>query len=363
MVPFVDLKAQYRSIKADIDAAIQNVLDNAAFVLGPAVAGFEGKFAKYTNTKHAVAVNSGTSALHLALLVVGIKPGDEVIIPAMTFIATGSAIDYIGAKPVLVDVDPVSYTLDPNKIEAAITPQTKAIMPVHLYGQSADMDPILVIARKHNLFVIEDAAQAHGAEYKGERCGSIGDIAGFSFYPGKNLGAYGEGGAVVTNNEEYAEKVRMLRDWGQQGKGNHVMKAFNYRMTGFQGAVLGVKIDHIERWTEGRRRAASLYNELLADVERVVTPTQMDYARHVYHVYGVLVKNRAEVQTKLNSAGVQNGIHYTVPMHLHPCYTELGYKKGDYPVAERIAKEELSLPMFGEITREQIEEVVTALRF
>ncbi|MCF7809508.1 DegT/DnrJ/EryC1/StrS family aminotransferase [bacterium] len=362
MVPFVDLKAQYQSIKSEIDTAIQNVLNNAAFVLGPAVAEFEGKFAKYTNTKHAVAVNSGTSALHLALLAIGIKPGDEVIVPAMTFIATGSAVDYIGAKVVLADVNPKSYTLDPTKIEAAITPKTKVIMPVHLYGQSADMDPILKIAKKHNLFVVEDAAQAHGSEYKHRRCGSIGDIAGFSFYPGKNLGAYGEGGAVVTNNDEYAEKVRMLRDWGQQGKGNHVMKAFNYRMTGFQGAVLGVKIDHIERWTESRRRAAELYNTLLAGVEGVVAPTQMEYARHVYHVYGVLVKNRAEVQAKLNNAGVQNGVHYTVPMHLHPCYAELGYKKGDFPVAERIAEEELSLPMFGEITREQVEEVVEKLK-
>jgi dTDP-4-amino-4,6-dideoxygalactose transaminase len=361
MIPFVDLKAQYRSIKDEIKVALDDVLENTSFVLGPAVARFEEKFAAYCGTKHCVAVNSGTSALHLAMLAAGIKRGDEVIAPAMTFIATVSAIDYIGAKPVLVDVDPVSYCMDPSKVEAAITPHTKAIMPVHFYGQSADMDPILGTARRRNLIVIEDAAQAHGAEYKGRRCGSMGDIAGFSFYPGKNLGAYGEGGAVVTNRDDFAKTVRMLRDWGQEKKGVHVLKAFNYRMEGFQGAVLGVKMNHIEAWTEGRRRAAATYNRLLRDVPGIVLPTEMPYARHVHHVYGILVKNRDAVARRLQEAGIGTNVHYPNPIHLQPCLAELGHKRGDFPNAERLADEELSLPMYPELTDEQLGQVRTAL--
>jgi dTDP-4-amino-4,6-dideoxygalactose transaminase len=354
MIPFVDLRAQYRSIKGEVQTALDEVLENAAFVLGPAVAKFEEKFAAYCGTTHCVAVNSGTSALHLAMLAAGVKPGDEVIAPAMTFIATVSAIDYIGAKPVLVDVDPVSYCMDPTRVEAAITPRTKAIMPVHLYGQPADMDPILNIARRHNLLVIEDAAQAHGAEYKGRRCGSMGDIAGFSFYPGKNLGAYGEGGAVVTNRDDFAKTVRMLRDWGQEKKGVHVLKAFNYRMEGFQGAVLGVKMNHIEAWTEGRRRTAAAYNRLLQDVPGIVLPTEMPYARHVYHVFGILVKNRDAVARKLQEAGIGTNVHYPNPIHLQPCLAELGHRRGSFPNAERLADEELSLPMYPELTDEQV---------
>lgn len=353
MIPFVDLKSQYRSIKDEVRAALDEVLENTAFVLGPAVARFEEKFAAYCGTRHCVAVNSGTSALHLAMLAAGVKAGDEVIAPAMTFIATVSAIDYIGAKPVLVDIDPVSYCMDPTRIEERITKNTRAIMPVHFYGQSADMDPILDVARQHNLIVIEDAAQAHGAEYKGRRCGSMGDIAGFSFYPGKNLGAYGEGGAVVTNRDDFAKSVRMLRDWGQEKKGVHVLKAFNYRMEGFQGAVLGVKMNHIEAWTEGRRRAAATYDRLLKDTPGVVPPRQMDYARHVYHVYGILVKNRDAVARKLNDAGIGTNVHYLNPIHLQPCFAELGHKRGDFPNAERLADEELSLPMYPELTDEQ----------
>ncbi len=362
MIPFVDLKAQYAQIRDEVHVALDEVMANTAFVLGPSVQGFEKKFGEYVNAKHAIAVNSGTSALHLALLAIGVGPGDEVIVPAMTFVATAAAVDYTGAKPVLVDVHPETYTLDPEKIEAAITEKTKVIMPVHLYGQPADMDPILAIAKKHNLLVVEDAAQAHGAEYKGRRCGSIGDIAGFSFYPGKNLGAYGEGGAVTTNNDEYAEMVRSLRDWGQKGKGNHFYKGFNYRMTGFQGAVLGVKINYIEEWTEGRRRAGALYSELLKDVPGVVEPKVQDDVRHVYHVYAVLVKNRAEMMNKLNEAGVACGIHYPKPVHLQPCFAELGYVEGDFPVAERLGNEELSLPIFGELTDEMVKEVVANLQ-
>ena len=361
MIPFVDLKAQYQSIKGEIQTALNEVLESTAFVLGPAVAKFEEKFAAYCGVKHCVAVNSGTSALHLAMLAAGVKRGDEVIAPAMTFIATVSAIDYIGAKPVLVDVDPVSYCMDPSNVEAVITPRTKAIMPVHFYGQSADMDPILDIARRRKLLVIEDAAQAHGAEYKGRRCGSMGDIAGFSFYPGKNLGAYGEGGAVVTNRDDFAKTVRMLRDWGQEKKGVHVLKAYNYRMEGFQGAVLGVKMNHIEAWTEGRRRAAATYNHHLRDIPGIVLPTEMPYARHVYHVYGILVKNRDAVARRLQEVGIGTNVHYPNPIHLQPCYAELGYKRGDFPNAERLADEELSLPMFPELTESQVAEVAAAL--
>ena len=362
MIPFVDLKAQYRSIKSEIDAAILKVLENASFALGPAVADFESKFAPYAGCKYSVAVNSGTSALHLALLASGIKRGDEVIIPAMTFVATAMAVDYTGAKPVLVDIDPVSYCIDPNKIEAAITDKTRAIMPVHLYGQCADMDAILAIAKKHNLLVIEDAAQAHGAEYKGRRAGSMGDIAGFSFYPGKNLGAYGEGGAVTTNREDFAKTVKILRDWGAEKKYSHDLKGFNYRMEGIQGAVLGVKMKYIEDWTERRRRSAARYDELLANIEGVIPPKQMSYARHVYHVYAVRVKNRDSVMTKMQAAGIGIGIHYPIPIHLLGCFSELGYKRGDFPVAEQLGDEELSLPMFPELIEKQIEEVISVLR-
>lgn len=326
-VPFADLKSQYQSIKAPIQAALNAVLDNTSFVLGPAVSAFEKKFAAYAGAKHAVAVNSGTSALHLALLAVGVGKGDEVIVPAMTFLATVAAVDYTGAKPVLVDVDPVSYAMDASKIEAAITPRTKAIMPVHLYGQPADMDAIRKIADKHKLLVIEDAAQAHGAKFKDKPCGSLGDIAGFSFYPGKNLGAYGEGGAVTTNNEEFARKVTMLRDWGSEKKYIHELKGFNYRMEGFQGAVLGVKMDHIEAWTEGRRAAAKLYSKGLEGHPQIVAPKEMPGVRHVYHVYAVMVSNRDEAQKKLQAAGVSSGIHYPVPIHLQPCFAELVMRK------------------------------------
>ncbi len=362
MIPFVDLKAQYRSIKTEIDTAIGQVLDNAAFVLGPAVADFEKSFAAYAGTTYAVGVNSGTSALHLALLAAGIGPGDEVIAPAMTFVATASAIDYSGARPVLVDVDPVTYTIDPSRIEAAITPRTKAIMPVHLYGQCADMDPILEIARRRDLFVIEDAAQAHGAEYRGRRAGSMGDIAGFSFYPGKNLGAYGEGGAVTTNRDDFVRTVRMLRDWGAEKKYQHVLKGYNYRMEGIQGAVLGVKMRHIEAWTEARRRAASEYRRLLDGTKGVVPPVERDGNRHVYHVYAVLVEDRDRVLAHLQQAGIGAGIHYPEPVHLLPCFAELGHHRGDFPVAERVGDEELSLPMFAELSLESVAQIVDALQ-
>ena len=361
MIPFVDLKAQYHSIKGEIDSAIQNILESSQFILGKEVTAFEEDFAAYCQTRYAIGVNSGTSALHLALLAAGIGPGDEVITVSMTFVATVAAIIYSGAKPVFIDVDPLSYCMDPGKIEAAITKQTKAIMPVHLYGQMADMDPILEIAKRHNLLVIEDAAQAHGAEYKGRRAGSLGDLGCYSFYPGKNLGAYGEGGAVVTNNPEYNRTIRMLRDWGAENKYQHVLKGYNYRMEGMQGAILRVKLRHLESWTEARRAHARQYNQALAN-SGVKTPEEMPYARHVYHVYAVRTGRRAELQQALQAQGIQNGIHYPFPVHLMPAYSDLGYKQSDFPHSEQAANEVLSLPIYAELTKDQIQDVSRAIR-
>jgi dTDP-4-amino-4,6-dideoxygalactose transaminase len=361
MIPFVDLKAQYQTIKPEIREAIDEVLESQHFVLGPQVKAFEQAFAAYAGTEHAIGVNTGTSALHLALLAAGIGPGDEVITVPFTFVASVAAIVYTGARPVLVDIDPVSYTIDPARIEAAITPQTRAILPVHLYGQVADMDPILDIARRRGLLVIEDAAQAHGAEYKGRRAGSMGDVGCFSFYPGKNLGAYGEGGAVTTNNPELARTVRLLRDWGAETKYNHILKGYNFRLEEIQAAVLRVKLRHIEAWTEARRAHARRYSALLAGTP-VVTPREMDYARHVYHVYAIRSSDRGSLQRSLNAAGVQTGIHYPVPVHLLPAHADLGYTPGDFPHSERAAAEVLSLPMYAELTDEQLETVAEALR-
>lgn len=357
MVPFLDLKAQYRSIKAEIDAAVLRVLASAEFALGSEVAAFEQHFAGYCGAQHCVALNSGTSALHLAMLAAGIGPGDEVISVPFTFVATIAAIEYAGARPVLVDVDRTTATMDPAQIERAITPRTKAIMPVHLHGQPADMDPILEIARKKNILVIEDAAQAHGAEYKGRRCGSLADIAAFSFYPGKNLGAYGEGGAVVTNNDQYAKLVRMMRDWGQEEKYHHVIRGFNYRMEGFQGAILGVKLKYLEQWTEARRAHARRYSELLAPLG-IEVPVEAPNTRHVFHVYAIRVPDRDRVQKELQAAGIATAIHYPIPVHLQKAFAQLGYKPGDFPISEQLAATVLSLPMYPEMSEEQLREVV-----
>ena len=361
MVPFVDLKAQYRGIKDEVREAIDEVLESQHFVLGPNVKAFEEAFASYSNAKHAIGVNTGTSALHLALLAAGIGPGDEVITVPFTFVASVAAIVYCGATPVFVDIDPVSYTMDPKLIEAALTPRTKAILPVHLYGQMADMDPIMEIARRHNLIVLEDACQAHGAEYKGRRAGSIGDLAAFSFYPGKNLGAYGEGGAVTTSNSEYARTVRMLRDWGAERKYFHQLKGYNFRLEEIQAAVLRVKLGHLEAWTEARRAHARRYAELLA-MAPVSTPVESDFRRHVYHVYAVRTADRAGLQQFLNARGVQTGIHYPIPVHLLEAHSDLGYKRGDFPHSEQAADEVLSLPMFAELTDGQLREVAEAIR-
>ena len=360
MIPFVDLPAQYRALKPEIDAAVAKVFENAQFILGPAVAAFERDFAAFCGTSEAIGVNSGTSALHLSLLAAGVGPGDEVITVPFTFVATVAAIEYAGAKPVLVDVEPEFLTMDPTKLEAAITPRTKAIIPVHLFGQPADMDPIMASAKKHGLVVIEDACQAHGSEYRGKRCGSIGQLGCFSFYPGKNLGAYGEGGAVVTNDPVLAKKIRLLRAWGEEVRYEHKYRGFNYRMDGVQGAILGVKLRHLEAWTEARRRNAAEYGRRLAETTVNVLRERRD-VRHVYHLYVVRLPQRDGWRDRLTEAGVQTGVHYPIPVHLQPAYRDLGYAAGDFPICEEASREVLSLPMFPELTDAQIAEVAHAL--
>ena len=359
-IPVVDLRAQYLSIKSEIDEAVLRVLDSAQYVLGEEVDAFEREFARYCGAREAVAVNSGTSALHLALLAAGVGDGDEVVTVPLTFIATIAAIEYTGARPVLVDIDPRTCTMDPAAVERAITSRTRAIVPVHLYGHPADMDPLLDMARARGLIVVEDAAQAHGAEYKGRRCGSLGDMAAFSFYPTKNLGAAGEGGAVVTNRPEYAERIRALRSWGQRQRYEHAAKGFNYRMDAIQGAILCVKLRHLEAWTEGRRRIARQYDERLQSAE-VATPYARPDCRHVYHAYTVRVANRDGCRRQLEARGVQTAVHYPIPAHLQPAYADLGYRRGDLPTAELAASEVLSLPLFAEMTDAQVECVVDSL--
>jgi dTDP-4-amino-4,6-dideoxygalactose transaminase len=349
MVPFLDLKAQYSSIRDEVSAAIEGVFEKGQYILGAETTAFENEFAAYCEASFAIGVNSGTSALHLALLAAGIGPGDEVITVPFTFVASVAAIHYTGARPILVDIDPRTFNIDVSQIEAAITPRTKAILPVHLFGQSADMDPLLAIARRHGLVVIEDAAQAHGGEYKGRRVGSMGDMACFSFYPGKNLGAYGDAGIVVTSNPEYTRKIRMLRDWGAEKKYEHVLKGFNYRLETIQAAVLRVKLRHLEVWTEARRQAAAHYNKLLAGTG-LPAPFAMADARHVYHVFATRVQRRNEVQDFMRRKGIETGIHYPTPVHLLPAYADLGYRRGDFPHSEAAANEVLSLPIYPELS-------------
>ncbi|MGE0391945.1 MAG: DegT/DnrJ/EryC1/StrS family aminotransferase [Vicinamibacterales bacterium] len=360
-VPYLDLGAQYRAIKAEVDAAVIRTLDSTQFILGPEVTAFEQEFARWCGVSECVAVNSGTSALHLALLACGIGPGDEVITVPFTFVATVSAIEYAGATPVFVDVEPRYLTMDPAKIEAAVTPRTKAIMPVHLFGHPADMTPILAIAKRHGLRVIEDAAQAHGASYQGRTCGSMGDVACFSFYPGKNLGAYGEGGALVTGDPAIARTSRLLRSWGEERRYEHLLKGFNYRMDGIQGAILRVKLRHLDAWTEARRARAAEYRAALAGTG-VRVPEERPGDRHVYHVFAVRLTGRDEVRARLDAAGVQTGVHYPIPVHLQPAYRNLGGRPGDFPAAEAAAGEVLSLPIFPELTSEQVAYVADVLR-
>jgi dTDP-4-amino-4,6-dideoxygalactose transaminase len=360
VIPFLDLKAQYQEIKFEVDKTVQRVIDSAQFILGPEVADFEEKYAEYSSTKHCIAVNSGTSALHLALLANDIGPGNEVITVSMTFVATTAAILYCGATPVFVDIEPDTWNLDPKLVEAAITERTKAILPVHLHGLMADMDPLMDIARRHGLVVIEDAAQSHGAFYKGRSAGSIASVGCFSFYPGKNLGAFGEGGAVVTSDPDLAARIKLLRDWGQESKYRHVLPGYNYRMDAVQAAVLNVKLHHIEGWTERRRSVAGQYDRLLAN--RVTKlPAPPSHSRHVYHVYATCVPHRDEVQATMAAAGIATGIHYPIPVHLQEAYASLRYRRGDLPITEEAADEFLSLPIYPELQPEQIENIATAL--
>jgi dTDP-4-amino-4,6-dideoxygalactose transaminase len=359
-VKFLDLQAQYQSIKQDIDAAVLNVLASSQYVLGPEVEAFEREFAAAHGAAEGVAVNSGTSALHVALLAAGIGAGDEVLTVPMTFTATGAAIAYTGARPVFVDVDPDSFTMDPAEVEARITPRTRAIIPVHLYGQAADMAPLMAIAEKHGLLVIEDAAQAHLGEVDGRKVGGIGHVAAFSFYPGKNLGAYGEGGIATTNDPELARKMRLFRDWGQERKYHHKMVAYNYRMDAMQGAILRVKLRHLEAWTEARRRVAARYQDRLANLG-VRLASEADGRRHVYHVFSIFHPRRDELQEFLAERQIQSGKHYPVPLHLQEAFADLGHREGDFPVSERIAREQLSLPIYPEMSDEDVDAVCDAV--
>ena len=367
-VPFLDLKAQYNSIKNEINPAIQNILDSSSFVLGKAVEDFEREFATLHNVKYCVALNTGTAGNHVALWALGIKPGDEVIIPANTFIATAWGATLCGAKPVFVDCEPEGYNIDPNKVEAAITKNTKAIVAVHLYGQPANMNALIEIANKHNLYLVEDAAQAHYAEYENKKVGNFGIITSFSFYPGKNLGAYGEGGAIITNDEQLARKAKMLRDHGSLEKYQHHVFGHNYRMEGLQGAVLGVKLKHLAHWTEKRREVARKYNEFLKGVEFIDLPAEKPNVKHVYHLYVVQILKGGGEKTKsvrdklaldLKEKGIATGLHYPIPLHLQKCFSYLNYNYGDFPISETLSDACLSLPIYPEITDDQIEFVST----
>jgi len=361
-IPLVDLRTQYRKLKDEIDPAIQAVLDKCNFILGDELAVFEQAFARFVGVRHGIGVSSGTEALHLAMRAAGIGPGDEVITVANTFIATAVAISLTGARPVLVDCEPEGYEIDVNQLAASVTERTKAIVPVHLYGQCADMDPILELAERKGLIVIEDVAQAHGAEYKGRSAGSMGTLGCFSFYPGKNLGAYGDGGLVVTGDDELAEKLRRLRDFGSLVKYEHPMIGFNSRLDTIQAAVLNVKLKYLARWNEARRQCARTYTDLLSAEPMVITPRTMAYGTHVFHLYVVQVPHRDEVLRGLHAAGIGAGIHYPIPVHLQGAYESLGHKEGDFPNAERLAKRCLSLPIFPELEEDQIAAIVEELR-
>jgi dTDP-4-amino-4,6-dideoxygalactose transaminase len=361
-VPFLDLKAQYRSIKDEVLAAIDEVIENTAFAGGPFVAKFEQEFAKFCNCKHAIGVGNGTDALWMSLVALGVGAGDEVITSPNTFIATAEAISLTGAKPVFVDVEEQTSNMNPALIQAAITKKTKAIIPVHLFGQPSDMDPILEIAGKNNLYVVEDACQAHGAEYKGRKAGSMGNTGCFSFYPGKNLGAYGEGGAIVTNDDALAAKMRMFRDHGQAKKYYHDIIGWNARLDGIQGAVLNVKLKYLNSWNDARRKHAKDYTAGLSTVKDMILPLEADYARHVYHIYAIRVKDRDKLMAFLGEKGISCGIHYPVPVHLQNAYSFLGKGKGSFPVAEKCAEQYLSLPMFAELSDEQVDYVVQQIK-
>lgn len=360
-VPYLDLPAQMRPLRKEIDAAIARTLDSCSFCLGPDVVQFEKDFARHCNAEHCVAFNSGTSALHIALMLLNVTQGDEVISTPSTFVATSWAISYVGAKPVYVDIDDATFNINPALVEKAITPRTKAILPVHLYGHPVDLDPLLAISRKHNIPLVEDAAQAHAAKYKGKVIGTFGAMSCFSFYPGKNLGAYGEGGALVTNNAEFAKRARSLREHGSTQRYYHDEVGFNYRMEGIQGAVLGVKLKHLDAWTRERRRVANRYHELLAGTP-LQLPKDAPWAESAYHLYVVRHPKRDALKKHLEDNKVGCALHYPLPLHMQKCYASLGYKEGDFPVSEKAARECLSLPIYPEMTDEQIQRVATVTR-
>jgi len=365
-VPFLDLKAQYNSIKEEVGREIQKVLDNTAYILGKSVSDFEKNFAEAHNVKHCIGTSSGTDGNHLVLWSLGIKPGDEVIIPANTFIATAWGATLCGATPVMVDCHPSSYNIDPEKIEAAITSKTKAIVAVHLYGQPAELNKLREIADQHNLLLVEDAAQAHLAEYNGVKVGGLSSASSFSFYPGKNLGAYGEAGAVLTNDDQLATNLKMLREHGQSEKYCHQTFGHNYRMEGIQGAVLGIKLKYLAEWTEARRGVAEKYRELLGDLDDIKLPMEMPNVKHVYHLFVIQVNNskpnhRKEIRDKLQyflgENGIASGLHYPIPLHQQKCFNHLNYKEGDFPISEQLAQSGLSLPMFPELSDDKIQYV------
>ena len=361
-IPLVDLGAQHGPLAPELQSAVQRVFQRSSFILGPEVDHFESKFASYLNATNCVAVSSGTAALQLVLQALTIGPGDEVITVPFTFIATAEAITAVGATPVFVDIDPVAYTMDSEQVERAITAKTRAILPVHLYGQPAHLDPLLAIARRHDLALIEDACQAHGAEYKGQKVGALGRAGCFSFYPSKNLGACGEGGAIVTNDPELAERVRLLRNHGSVSKYEHRFPGYNFRMEGLQGAFLAVKLPHLDEWNERRRKAAQHYDRLFSATQPgIIAPNEMSYAKHVYHLYVIQADARDALRQQLAERGVETGLHYPIPLHLQEAYRSLGYGRGDFPVAEQLADRALSLPMYPDISLEAVEVVASAL--
>lgn len=360
-INLIDLKIQYRQIKKDVNKALKNVLSSADFILGVEVKNFEKEFAIFNEVKYAVGVGSGLAALELGMRALGIGPGDEVITPANSFIASSSAISFTGATPVLVDCREEDFNIDPSKIEKKITNKTKAIMPVHLYGQPTEMDEIIRIAKKYHLLIVEDACQAHGARYKNKRVGSIGDVAAFSFYPGKNLGAYGDGGILVTNNKKTAEKVSMMRNYGQKSKYNHIYLAWNNRLDSVQAAVLRIKLKRLDEWNKRRFEIAQMYNELLKELP-IICPVVLPDRSHVFHLYVIRTKKRNNLSQYLQSKGVSTGIHYPIPIHLQKAYMNLNYGKGDFPISEMLASEILSLPIYPEITKSQVRYVARSIK-
>jgi dTDP-4-amino-4,6-dideoxygalactose transaminase len=359
-VPYLDLQAQYHTLRSDVLNALADICDSARFAQGPATSDFEVQFAAYCGVDHCVSLNSGTSALHLALRCLDVGPGDEVVTVSMTFIATAWAISYVGAKPVFVDIDPVRRTLDPNKLEAAITPRTKVIIPVHLYGMPAEMDRINATAERHGLPVIEDAAQAHGAKYRGKCVGQFGKIACFSFYPGKNLGAYGEGGALITNDASIAQRARSLRDHAQTQRYFHDEIGYNYRMDSFQAAVLSIKLKHLDAWNAARIERARCYTNLLKDSSYKL-PAHLPDSECVWHCYVIETPNRDRIRSALQDAGIQTAVHYPLPVHLQKAYAHLGYQRGDLPATEALCEQCLSLPIYPELSKEKISRVASVL--